>query len=115
VFEFAMKNLPQQDFEQPRDTVMVRIDADTGLVLAEGEPADRVTTRLFRRGEEPAPGSYVAVVSRIETVGLGEFGDDLPLITTDEAGIVAAEVDETGVAPPPPSAGQLEVGSGGLY
>ncbi|HEU0220972.1 MAG TPA: penicillin-binding transpeptidase domain-containing protein, partial [Paracoccaceae bacterium] len=113
-FEVAMKTRPNVDFKRPENTVLVKLDAKTGVRLPDDASGPGIVAELFRAGEEPA---VYAAAGMIVGEGSFTFGNDLPMMSVDEGGTLPPGRDPAQVAPPPspPSSSQLGLGSGGLY
>ncbi|RMF37867.1 MAG: penicillin-binding protein 1A [Alphaproteobacteria bacterium] len=109
-----MKGRGNPDFVQPPGTVLVRMDRNTGIRMPDDATGPNIVTELFRAGEEP---EVYAAAEYVVGEGVFSFGNDLPFVTPSEDYDVPIDARRARDVRPtaPPSASQLDLGSGGLY
>ncbi|WP_118132795.1 PBP1A family penicillin-binding protein [Oceanicella sp. SM1341] len=114
----AKKTISNPDFKVPESAVAVKMDRRTGIRQPDDASGPNIVTEMFRRGEEP---QVYAAADMVIGEGNFTFGSDLPLSINEEGDYAPQPGNQGGQggqgagAPPPPPAGQLGVGSGGLY
>jgi penicillin-binding protein 1A len=114
----ALKGKGPAEYEQPEDSVFIKIDRFTGERLSADATGDHVVMELFRLGTEP---SFGVVDPRRVIDGGFKMGSDLKLYTNPRAAKKTKEVTVTTSSGKkvkkklPSKASFGSISSGGLY